>query len=113
MRGSFIRSFAAGALVFGAATAGVVMAAAPASALGITPVPGGYQVDLTHDETVWVSQNDIGRAAAALPHPSAASFGSTLGSVATVAAEFPQGRVSFTVFGPLDTLNGTMVAYQE
>jgi hypothetical protein len=97
----------------GAATVGVVMSAAPASALGITPVPGGYQVDLTHSETVWVNQNNIGRAAAGLPHPSAASFGQTLGSVASVAADYPQGRVSFTVFGPLNTLNGTMVAYKD
>ncbi|MCX5042636.1 hypothetical protein OG921_05555 [Aldersonia sp. NBC_00410] len=89
------------------------MAAAPASALGVTPVPGGVQVDLNHAETQWVSQNGVGVRTAGLPHPSAASFGQTLDSVAEVAAGYPQGWVSFTVFGPLDSLNGTMVAYKE
>ncbi|MBD0324263.1 MAG: hypothetical protein ICV72_12895 [Aldersonia sp.] len=112
MRG-LVRSLALGAVIVGAASAGAVLAAAPASALGVSPLPGGVQVDLNHDETVWAHQNDIGTRAAGLPHPSAESFGTTLQAVTEAASQYPQGHVSFTVYGPLDNLNGTMVAFKE
>ncbi|MEU8894432.1 hypothetical protein AB0C65_01100 [Nocardia sp. NPDC048505] len=78
----------------------------------MTPLPGGLQVDLTAADTQWVSQSHIGQAIAGLPHPSAASFGQALDAAAKVSASVPNGRVTFTVFGPLNELNGTMLALQ-
>ena len=108
MRG-VVRTFAVGALVAGAAALGV----GSASALGLQPLPGGFQVDLSHDETMWVKNNNIGIAASGLPHPSAESFGLTLQAVSETASQYPAGRVSFTMFGPYDELSGTMAAFEQ
>ena len=108
MRG-VVRTIAVGALVAGAAALGV----GSASALGLQPLPGGVQVDLSHDETMWVKDNNIGLAAAGLPHPSAESFGVTLQAVSEKASEYPAGRVSFTMIGPFDQLSGTMAAFEQ
>jgi len=108
MRG-VVRTLAVGALVTGAAAAGV----GSASALGLQPLPGGVQVDLSHDETMFVKNNNIGLAATQLPHPSAESFGVTLQAVSDKASEYPAGRVSFTMFGPFDQLSGTMAAFEQ
>jgi hypothetical protein len=108
MRG-VVRTVVIGGLVAGAAVLGV----GSASALGLQPLPGGVQVDLSHDETMWVRDNNIGIAASRLPHPSAESFGYTLQAVSEKASEYPAGRVSFTMFGPFDQLSGTMVAFEQ
>lgn len=108
MRG-VVRTFAVGVMVAGGAVLGV----GSASALGLQPLPGGFQADLTHDETMWVRDNNIGIAAAGLPHPSAQSFGLTLQAVSETAAQYPAGRVSFTMFGPFDELSGTMAAFEQ
>ncbi|MFR9753186.1 hypothetical protein ACL02S_19415 [Nocardia sp. 004] len=102
----------AGALVAGAASVFAVLGAGSAGAVAVSPLPGGIQVDLSPADTMWVHQNNIGSAIAGLPHPSAASFGQALGAAAQVSSSVPGGRVTFTVFGPFDQLNGTMLALQ-
>ncbi len=102
----------AGALVAGAASVFGVLGAGSAGAVTVTPLPGGIQVDLNPADTAWVHHNRIGLAVAGLPHPSAASFGHALDSAAQVSASVPGGRVTFTVYGPLHQLNGTMLALQ-
>lgn len=104
------RKLAAGALL--AAAASVVLGAGSASAFSVTPLPGGVQVDLTPADTQWVASSHIGQAIAGLPHASAASFGQALDSAAALSSQYPEGRVVFTVYGPFDTLNGTMLALQ-
>ncbi|MGQ4599554.1 hypothetical protein [Nocardia sp. R6R-6] len=107
-----IRSIVAGALVAGAASVCAVLGAGSANAVAVTPLPGGIQVDLSPADTVWVHQNHVGLAVAGLPHPSAASFGEALDAAAQVSSAVPGGRVTFTVYGPFDQLNGTMLALQ-
>ncbi|MEU6587138.1 hypothetical protein [Nocardia sp. NPDC046763] len=104
------RKLAVGALLAAAATA--VLGAGSASAATVTPLPGGVQVDLTPADTQWVAQTHIGQAIAGLPHPSAASFGEALDSAAAMSSQYPDGRVVFTVYGPFNELNGTMLALQ-
>ncbi|MRH92038.1 hypothetical protein GFY24_32155 [Nocardia sp. SYP-A9097] len=106
------RKLAAGALLAAAASVSVVLGAGSASAFAVTPLPGGVQVDLTAADTAWVANSHIGQAIAGLPHPSAASFGESLDSAAAMSSQFPGGRVVFTVYGPFDQLNGTMLALQ-
>ncbi|WP_245677922.1 hypothetical protein [Nocardia acidivorans] len=69
-------------------------------------------MDLTPADTAWVANSHIGQAIAGLPHPSAASFGESLDSAAALSSQYPGGRVVFTVYGPFDQLNGTMLALQ-
>ncbi|WP_194819281.1 hypothetical protein [Nocardia sp. XZ_19_385] len=107
-----VRSLVAGALIAGAASVFAVLGAGSANAVAVTPLPGGLQVDLSPGDTRWVSQSNIGLALAGLPHPSAASFGQALDAAAEVSSAVPNGRVTFTVFGPLNELNGTMLALQ-
>lgn len=107
-----VRSIVAGALIAGAAAVFTSLGAGSASAVAVTPLAGGVQVDLSPADTAWVSQSRIGLTIAGLPHPSAASFGEALDAAATVSSAVPNGRVTFTVFGPLDQLNGTMLALQ-
>ncbi|MBF6330322.1 hypothetical protein [Nocardia transvalensis] len=107
-----VRKLVAGALVAGAASVLAVLGAGSASAVSVTPLPGGVQVDLTPGDTQWVHQTHIGQAIANLPHPSAASFGQALDSAAGLSSQYPDGRVVFTVYGPFDQLNGTMLALQ-
>ncbi|MEA3526670.1 MULTISPECIES: hypothetical protein [Nocardia] len=102
----------AGALVAGAASVFAVLGAGSAGAVAVTPLPGGVQVDLSPADTVWVHQNHVGLAIAGLPHPSAASFGEALDAAAQVSSSVPNGRVTFTVYGPFDQLNGSMLALQ-
>ncbi|MGQ4617336.1 hypothetical protein [Nocardia sp. R7R-8] len=102
----------AGALVAGAASIFAVLGAGSAGAVAVTPLPGGVQVDLSPADTAWVHQNHVGLAIAGLPHPSAASFGEALDAAAQVSSSVPNGRVTFTVYGPFDQLNGTMLALQ-
>lgn len=102
----------AGALIAGSASVLAVMGSGSASAATVTPLPGGVQVDLTPADTQWVAGNHIGAALAGLPHPSAASFGQALDAAAVLSSQYPEGRVVFTVFGPFDQLNGTMLALQ-
>ncbi|WP_307817392.1 hypothetical protein [Nocardia acididurans] len=83
-----------------------------ASAFAVTPLPGGVQVDLTPADTQWVANTQFGNTIAGLPHPSAASFGQALNSAAALSSQYPNGRVVFTVYGPFDQLNGTMLALQ-
>ncbi|WP_458689342.1 hypothetical protein [Nocardia tengchongensis] len=104
------RKLAVGALL--AAAASAVLGAGSASAVAITPLPGGVQVDLTAADTQWVAQNHFGQVIAGLPHPSAASFGEALDSAAALSSQYPGGRVVFTVYGPFNELNGTMLALQ-
>ncbi|MBB5918169.1 hypothetical protein BJY24_007081 [Nocardia transvalensis] len=78
----------------------------------MTPLPGGVKVDLTPADTQWVHQSHIGQAISGLPHPSASSFGQSLDSAAGLSSQYPDGRVVFTVYGPFDQLNGTMLALQ-
>ncbi len=106
------RKLAAGALLAAAASVSVVLGAGSASAATVTPLPGGWQVDLSPADTQWVANNHIGMAIAGLPHPSAASFGASLDSAAVLSSQYPAGRVVFTVYGPFDQLNGTMLALQ-
>ena len=108
---SFGRSIAVGVVALGA-TAGIcALGAGSASAVGITPLPGGVQVEFTHDETVWVDQSNVGLGIYAIPNPSAQSFGLTLDAAAALAQTFPQGRVSFSAFGPLEAPQGEIVAF--
>ncbi|MFF0542143.1 hypothetical protein ACWEVD_09440 [Nocardia thailandica] len=107
-----VRSLVAGALIAGSAAVLGVLGAGQASAVAVTPLSGGVQVDLSPADTAWVSQSRIGLSIAGLPHPSAASFGQALDAAATVSSAVPNGRVTFTVYGPLDQLNGTMLALQ-
>ncbi|ONM48673.1 hypothetical protein [Nocardia donostiensis] len=106
------RSLVTGALIAGAASVFAVLGAGSANAVAVTPLPGGVRVDLSPADTQWVSQTGFGHVIAGLPHPSAASFGQALDGAARVSAAHPTGRVVFTVFGPLDQLNGTMLALQ-
>ncbi|WP_327114279.1 hypothetical protein OHB12_33995 [Nocardia sp. NBC_01730] len=107
-----VRSLVAGALVAGAASVFAVLGTGSASAVAVTPLGGGVQVDLSPADTAWVSQNHFGQTIAGLPHPSAASFGEALDAAAQVSSSVPGGRVTFTVYGPVDQLNGTMLALQ-
>lgn len=107
-----VRSLVAGALIAGAASVFAMMGAGSASAVAVTPLSGGVQVDLSPADTVWVAQNRFGQTLGGLPHPSAASFGEALDAAAAVSAAVPGGHVTFTVYGPLDSLNGTMLALQ-
>ncbi|TSE01088.1 hypothetical protein FOS14_04900 [Skermania sp. ID1734] len=108
-----VRTLATGMLAMGAIAGISVVGAGSASALGITPLPGGVEVDLNHAETVWAHDNHVGIAMARLPHPSAESFGQTFESAVALSSQYPAGRVSFTAYGPLDDLSGTMVAFKE
>ncbi len=107
-----VRSLVAGALIAGAASVFATLGAGSAGAVAVTPLPGGVQVDLSPADTQWVHQSHIGQAIAGLPHPSAASFGQALDSAAALSSNYPTGRVTFTVFGPFNELNGTMLALQ-
>ncbi|MEU7632740.1 hypothetical protein AB0B25_22910 [Nocardia sp. NPDC049190] len=107
-----VRSLVAGALVAGAASVFAVLGAGSAGAVAVTPLPGGVQVDLSPADTVWVHQTHFGQTLAGLPHPSAASFGQALDAAAQVSSSVPGGRVTFTVYGPVDQLNGSMLALQ-
>lgn len=107
-----VRSLVAGALIAGAASVFAVLGAGSAQAVAVTPLQGGMQVDLSPADTAWVHQTHIGQAIAGLPHPSAASFGQSLDSAAALSSSVPNGRVTFTVYGPLNSLNGTMLALQ-
>jgi hypothetical protein len=104
------RFFAASVLVAGAASA---LSAGPAAAVTVAPVPGGMQVDLTHNDTVWVSQTNVGGLLAGVPNVAVQSFGQTLTALSGLASLYPQGRVAFTVVGPLNSLNGTMEALAQ
>ncbi|MBY8863149.1 hypothetical protein K7711_42240 [Nocardia sp. CA2R105] len=107
-----VRKLVAGALIAGAASVLAVMGAGSASAFALTPLPGGVQVDLTPGDTQWVHQTHIGQTIGFLPHPSAASFGQALDSAADLSSQYPDGRVVFTVYGPMEQLNGSMLALQ-
>lgn len=107
-----VRSIVAGALIAGAASVFAALGAGSAGAVAVTPLPGGVQVDLSPADTAFVHQNNVGIAIAGLPHPSAASFGQALDAAAEVSTQVPNGRVTFTVYGPLNELNGTMLALQ-
>lgn len=104
------RSLVAGALIAGAASVFAMLGAGSAGAVEMAPTQGGVRVDLSPGDTQWVSENGFGNTLAALPHPSAASFGQALDGAAKVSSEHPTGRVVFTVYGPMDELNGTMLA---
>ncbi|MFC3966090.1 hypothetical protein [Nocardia jiangsuensis] len=107
-----VRSLVAGALIAGAASVFAALGAGSAGAVAVTPLPGGVQVDLSPADTAFVHQNNVGLAIAGLPHPSAASFGTALDAAADVSTQVPNGRVTFTVYGPLNELSGTMLALQ-
>ncbi|GAA5058163.1 hypothetical protein [Nocardia callitridis] len=107
-----VRSLVTGALIAGAASVFAILGSGSAGAVGVTPLPGGVQVDLSPGDTAWVSQNHVGQALAGLPHPSASSFGTSLDAAARLSSTVPGGRVTFTVYGPLDQLSGTMLALQ-
>ncbi|WP_245670722.1 hypothetical protein [Nocardia flavorosea] len=76
------------------------------------PDVGGVRVDLSPADTRWVHNSNFGHMLAAIPHPSAPSFGMALDAAAAVSSAQPNGRVVFTVFGPLHELNGSMLAVQ-
>jgi hypothetical protein len=107
------RSIAAGALVAGAMSGCAVAACGSASAASVAPVSGGWQIDLDHDETVWAADNHVGTLFLGLPNPAAGSFGQTLNALSDLAARYPRGRVSITVFGPINNLSGTMTALAD
>ncbi|MGW4366988.1 hypothetical protein ACWEKT_15205 [Nocardia takedensis] len=107
-----VRSLVAGALIAGAASVFAAFGAGSAGAVAVTPLPGGVQVDLSPSDTRFVDQTNLGLVIAGLPHPSAASFGQALDSAAALSSTYPAGRVTFTVFGPFNELNGTMLALQ-
>ncbi|CAM3102220.1 hypothetical protein [Skermania piniformis] len=109
----FIRSIVVGTLVAGVASALALFGAGTASAVEVTPLPGGVRVDLDHAESAWVYQNGIGFNMAKIPHPSARSFGSTLSSATGISSGYPDGRVSFTVYGPIDAPHGGMVVFKD
>ncbi|MFQ6399143.1 hypothetical protein ACLMAJ_37640 [Nocardia sp. KC 131] len=107
------RSLVTGALIAGAASVFALLGAGSASAVAVTPLAGGVQVDLSPADTTWVYQSHIGKTViAGLPHPSAASFGQALDAAAGVSSNVPNGRVTFTVYGPFNELSGTMLALQ-
>jgi hypothetical protein len=107
-----VRKLVAGALIAGAASVLAVLGAGSASAVSVTPVQGGLEVDLTPSDTQWVHQTHIGQVIGSLPHPSAPSFGQALDSAADLSSQYPDGRVVFTMYGPIDQLSGTMLALQ-
>ncbi|RMI27983.1 hypothetical protein [Nocardia stercoris] len=107
-----VRKSVAGMLIVGAASVLATMEAGSASALALNPLPGGVEVDLSPGDTQWVHQTHFGLTMSRLPHPSAASFGQSLEAAANLSSQYPDGRVIFTVYGPLDQLNGTMLALQ-
>ncbi|MFD0362616.1 hypothetical protein ACFQZZ_14305 [Nocardia sp. GCM10030253] len=107
-----VRSLVTGALIAGAASVFALLGAGSANAVAVTPLAGGVKVDLSPADTVWVHQSQFGKTIAGLPHPSAASFGQALDAAAGVSSSVPGGRVTFTVYGPFNELNGTMLALQ-
>lgn len=107
-----VRELSAGALIAGAASLFAVLGAGSAQAVAVSPVPGGWQVDLSPGDTQFVHQSHIGLAIASLPHPSASSFGQALDSAAALSSRYPNGRVEFSIYGPFDQLNGKMLALQ-
>ncbi len=109
----FVRSLAAGAVVIGASAGLGIVGSGTASAIGIQPLPGGMQVDLNHDETLWAHQNNVGAAVGNIPNPSAKSFGVAFDGATELSSMYPKGRVSFSVFGPLNDLGGYIVAFEE
>ena len=109
----FVRSFAVGALAVGAATAMGLAGAGSASAMGVSPLPGGVQVDLNHDETMWAQQHNVGGSIASIPNETAQSFGDTFGAATEVSSTYPQGRVTFTAYGPINELSGLIVVFKE
>ncbi len=109
----FVRSLAAGAVVIGASAGLGIVGSGTASAIGIQPMPGGMQVDLNHDETLWAHQNNVGAAVGNIPNPSAQSFGVAFDGATALSSTYPKGRVSFSVFGPLNDLGGYIVAFEE
>ncbi|MFD4407220.1 hypothetical protein ACFWPH_31085 [Nocardia sp. NPDC058499] len=108
------RTLAAGAFIAGAASVLATVGAGSAGAVAVTPMPdvGGVRVDLSPGDTQWVHNSNFGHMLAAIPHPSAPSFGMALDAAAAVSSAQPNGRVVFTVFGPLHELNGSMLAVQ-
>ena len=108
-----VRSLAVGAVALGATAGAVVLGAGSASALAVTPIVGGVQVDLNHNDTVWAHQNKVGAAVASVPIPAAQSFGTTFDSATQLAATYPQGRVSFSAEGPITDPSGFIVAFKE
>lgn len=106
------RCLIAGALIGGATSVFAVLGAGSAGALALSPVPDGVRVDLSPADTQWVHQSGFGHTVAMFPHPSAPSFGSSLDSAAALASQYPTGRVIFTVYGPLETPSGSMLAVQ-
>ncbi|MEU1986174.1 hypothetical protein [Nocardia sp. NPDC019395] len=106
------RTLATGALIAGAASVLATVGAGSAGAVAVTPLPGGVRVDLSHSDTQWVHNSKFGHTLAGIPHPSAPSFGMALDAAAAVSSNQPNGRVVFTVFGPLHELNGSMLALQ-
>ncbi|WP_024803645.1 hypothetical protein [Nocardia sp. BMG51109] len=107
-----VRKLVTGALIAGAASVLGVLGAGSANAVAVTPLPGGMQVDLTPSDTQFVHRSHIGQAISGLPHPSAASFGQALDAASGLSSQYPDGRVVFTVYGPVDQLSGTMLALQ-
>jgi hypothetical protein len=109
----FIRSFAAGALFAGAVSGCAIAGCGIASAASVTPVSGGWQIDLNHGETVLASKSHLGMLLSRLPNAAAGSFGRTLDTLSGLAARYPAGRVSISVFGPVDNFSGTMTAFAD
>ena len=109
----FVRSVVVGALVAGVASALALFGAGTASAVEVSPLPGGVRVDLSHAETAWAYQNGVGTTLAKIPNASFRSFGSTLTSATGMSADYPDGHVSFTMFGPVTSPSGEMVAFRE
>jgi hypothetical protein len=106
----YFRSLVKGALVAAAVTGCAAAGVGAASAASVTPVTGGWQIDLNHVETVWTHDTGLGAVVAGLPTPAAVSFGRSLDNLTGLAAVYPQGRVSITIFGPIGDLSGTMTA---
>lgn len=105
-------TLATGAFVAGAASVLATVGAGSAGAVAVTPLAGGVRVDLSPADTQWVHNNNFGHMVAGIPHPSAPSFGMALDAAAEVSSAQPNGRVVFTVFGPLHELSGSMLAVQ-
>ena len=109
----FLRTVAVGAGVVGAAAGLGILGSGAASAVVVAPIPGGVQVELNHADTVWADQANIGATIASMPNVAAQSFGAGFDAATEIAAQLPQGRVGFTVVGPLSSPGGIIVILAE
>ncbi|MDG3009855.1 hypothetical protein G4X40_06810 [Rhodococcus sp. D2-41] len=101
-----------------AATAAVcILGSGVASAASVVPEPGGVTLNLSHDETVAVSNGHVGQILGAMPtllnlyDNVGAPYGEDLAVLAHHSASTPAGHLSLSFYGPVNDISWGMVAY--